>query len=67
NTEERAKQEHPLERIMDREEVRGGMLITFTDPHLARGVGEALHHAFKGELEFHYNKEDVTLRVNWSC
>ncbi len=65
-TEEKAKKAHPIERIMDSEaQKEGTLLITFTDAHLARGVGEAIHHAFKGELDFHYNEEDVTLRVNW--
>jgi len=27
---------------------------------------EALHHAYQGELEFHYNPEQNLLRVNWS-
>ncbi len=62
---ERAQQEHPLERIMGIEEENGGMLVTTTDIHLARGIGEALHHAHHGELEFHYNDEENLLRVNW--
>lgn len=43
-----------------------GMLITFTDPHLARGVGDALHHAYKGELDFAYQAEERILRASWS-
>lgn len=65
NAEAKAKQEHPIERIMACEEQEEGVLVTFTDAHLARGAGEAICHAFKGELEFHYADEDVTLRVNW--
>lgn len=41
-----------------------GLLITTTDIHLARGIG-GLHHAFGGELEFHYNRQDNLLRVAW--
>lgn len=66
NVEERAKKEHPLERIMNIEETEDGVLITFTDAHLTRGVGEAIHHAFKGELDFRYTEEDASLRVNWA-
>lgn len=66
NTEAKAKKEHPIERLMGTEELEDGLLITFTDAHLTRGVGEAIHHAFKGELDFHYAEEDATLRVNWS-
>ena len=60
------KTEHPLQRIMAIEKSQHGYLITTTDIHLARGIGEALHHAYKGELEFHYNPEQYLLRVNWT-
>jgi len=49
--------EHPLKRIMAVEEKDGAMLVTTTDIHLARGIGEALHHAYQGELQYHYNPE----------
>jgi hypothetical protein len=39
--------------------------VTTTDAHLARRIGDALHHAYKGELEYRYNKEDNLLRVAW--
>ncbi len=61
----RARAEHPLKRIMKIEAQDDGLLITTTDIHLARGIGEALHHAFRGELEFHYNRQDNLLRVAW--
>jgi NMD protein affecting ribosome stability and mRNA decay len=60
------RREHPLERIMALEDAEDGMLVTTTDIHLARRIGEALHDAYKGELEFHYNKEQNLLRVAWS-
>jgi len=66
NHEKHEKQEHPLKRIMDVEENEGESLITTTDIHLARGIGEALHHAYQGTLEFHYNPEQNLLRVNWA-
>lgn len=66
HTEEHAKREHPLERIMACEEQEDGLLITFTDAHLARGTGEAIHHAYQGDLDFHYAEEDVTMRVSWT-
>ena len=50
---------------MDIEKTEHGTSITTTDIHLARGIGEALHHAYQGELEFHYNPEQNLLRVNW--
>ena len=65
NEEERAKAEHPLKRIMNIENQDDGVLITTTDIHLARGIGEALHHAYQGELEYHYNEQENLLRVVW--
>lgn len=63
--EQRKRQEHPLQRIMAVEEKPGETLVTTTDIHLARDIGEALHHAYQGELEFHYNPEQNLLRVHW--
>jgi len=66
NREAHEKSEHPLERIMAVEDVGQGVLITTTDTHLARDIGEAVHAAYKGELEYHYNKEENLLRVQWA-
>lgn len=66
NHEQRERAEHPLQRIMNVEEQDDEVLVTTTDIHLARGIGEALHHAYQGELEFHYNPEENLLRVHWS-
>lgn len=65
NHEKRERFEHPLNRIMDVEEKDETTLITTTDIHLARDIGEALHHAYHGDLDFHYNPEQNLLRVNW--
>ena len=65
NVEERERPEHPLKRIMGIEEKDGATLITTTDIHLARGIGEAIHDAYQGELEFHYNEDEYLLRVSW--
>lgn len=66
NREAQVKAEHPLERIMAIADVEDGVLITTTGTHLARGIGEALHSACKGELEYHYNKDENLLRVLWT-
>lgn len=67
---EKARAEHPMARIMgikdNSDDPDDGIVITTTDIHLARDLGEALHHAYHGELEFHYNKEEKLLRVHWS-
>ena len=63
--EEKEKARHPLARIIDVEPADDGMLVTTTDIHLARDLGEALHHACQGDLEFHYNEDQKLLRVHW--
>lgn len=65
NEGERAGEEHALERIMAMEDLENGIQVTTTDIHLARRIGEALHHAYQGELEFHYNEKEYLLRVHW--
>lgn len=66
NEEQRERAEHPLKRIMDIEESDGAVVVTTTDIHLARRIGEAVHHAYQGELEFHYNPGENLLRVHWT-
>jgi len=66
NHEAKEKAEHPLQRIMAIVASPDGVSVTTTDAHLARGLAQALHRAYKGELEFRYNKEDNLLRATWS-
>jgi hypothetical protein len=51
---------------MGSEEQADGMMLTLTDAHLARGIGEALHRAYEGEIDYQYTKEDIMLRVTWT-
>lgn len=66
NVEARQKAEHPLERIMEVRPEGGGLRVTTTDPHLARAIGNALHAAHQGSLDYQYAEEDKLLRVQWS-
>ena len=66
HAESEARAEHPLERIMEIEEREERTVITFTDAHLVHGIGEALRHAYQGELDSRYTDEDTLLRVSWS-
>lgn len=61
----RVKAEHPLERIMQVTEEHGQTVVTTTDLHLARRIGEALHHAWQGELELKYSPDEYLVRVSW--
>src|SRR6188768_2055838 len=56
NHEKKEKAERPLQRIMGMDDKRDGTFeVTTTDSHLARGLGEALHDAYKGELKVRYS------------
>jgi hypothetical protein len=65
NKEGEEKARHPLKRIMDIEDRNGETVITFTEIHLPRGIGEALNNAYKGELDYQYTDEVNILRVRW--
>jgi len=68
NEEARVKAEHPLARIItikDQAEAPKGVIITTTDPHLARRIGEALHHAHHGTFTCRYEEDEDLLRANW--
>jgi len=65
HTEKMEKDEHPLERIMTIAEVDDRQEVTTTGIHLARRIGEALKHAYQGELEFTYCDEEQSIRVTW--
>jgi hypothetical protein len=64
--EEAERRDHPLQRIIAVKAQGGGMVVTTTDAHLARRIGEALQRAYKGELQYRYNKDETLLRVTWS-
>jgi NMD protein affecting ribosome stability and mRNA decay len=65
STEGREKAEHPLQRIMAIEDVREGLQVTTTDSRLARGIGEALHDAYKGDLKLRYSRDENLMRATW--
>ena len=68
NEEAHVKAEHPLARIIkieDQTEPPEGVVITTTDPHLARRIGEALHHAYHGTFTCRYEEDEDLLRANW--
>ncbi len=65
NLEKEEQAEHPLGRVMAIEKTGDGILITTTDIHLVRGIGETVHNAYQGDLEYHYNPGEMLLRVYW--
>jgi hypothetical protein len=42
------------------------IVITTTDVHLARRIGEAVHHAYQGDLDVKYSPDEYMVRVSWS-
>lgn len=66
NTEENERLEHPLERIMDINDFNGETTITFTGNHIAHRIGEAIHHAYQGQLDSHYIDNESLMRLSWS-
>jgi hypothetical protein len=62
----RARLEHPMQRIIGVEPVDGGVVVTTTDAHLARGIAVALLGAFKGDLHLHFNRDQNLVRATWS-
>jgi hypothetical protein len=65
NQEKRQKAGHPLERIMGIDEGEDTVVITTTDIHLPRAIGEALHRAYEGDLDYRYTEEEYYLDVSW--
>jgi NMD protein affecting ribosome stability and mRNA decay len=66
NKVEEQKTQHPMKRLMNVEEQEGGgVQIGFTDMHLPRGVGEAIEHAYEGDLDIQYTEEGGMVRVYW--
>ncbi len=66
NKVEQEKAQRPLKRLMDIvDHDDESVVITFTDLHLPRGVGEAIERAYEGELEIQYTKESNIVRVYW--
>ena len=65
NHEKKEKAERPLQRIITIDDTREGLEVTTTDSHLARGIAEALHGAYKGELKLRYSRDENLLRASW--
>jgi hypothetical protein len=65
NLADQEKAEHPLHRIMAIEEPAGSLVINTTDIHLPRRIGEALHNAYRGDLDFRYDEAGYFIRVEW--
>lgn len=64
NLERSESEEHPLERIMGIDSEDGKTTVTTTGIHLPRRLGDALKHAYQGDLDISYDAENY-IRVSW--
>lgn len=65
NVEEEEMAYRPLERIIEIKDEGNKLTITTTYEHLARRIGEAVHKAYKGKLNFQYPEGAKYIRVHW--
>jgi NMD protein affecting ribosome stability and mRNA decay len=65
NHEKSEKERRPLQRIMGMEDTREGFQVTTTDSHLARGIAEKIHDAYKGDLKLRYSRDENLVRAVW--
>ena len=65
STEGLEKADDPLQRIIAIEDVSEGLQVTTTDSYLARGIGEALHETYQGDLKLRYSRDEYLLRATW--
>lgn len=66
NQEREENADHPLHRIMKIDERADTVVITTTDIHLPRRIGDLLHQAYKGEMKMQYDEEGYFIRVMWN-
>lgn len=65
NEAEKVKASRALHRIMGIEQTPEHAVITTTDGHLARGLGESIRNAYKGDLDVQYMQRENLVRVTW--
>ena len=65
NTAARERTEHPLHRIMHVVEARDRTVVTTSDVHCARRIGEALKRAYDGQLDMSFGHDEYSVRVSW--
>ncbi|MBC7473399.1 MAG: ATPase [Candidatus Sericytochromatia bacterium] len=57
-------QTHPLERIIEIKNIDNKLEVRTTYEHLARRLGDAIHRAYKGDLNYTYS-DDKYIRASW--
>lgn len=63
----RAAEDNPLARIVELSRVSpNAFLVTTTTEHLAKRLGSALEHAYKGQVDYGFSHEDKFAHVTWA-
>ena len=66
NQEAAERPEHPLNRVMAIEDdAPDRLVVSTTDIHLPRRIGEAVTRAYHGSLTEHFDESGYFVRVNW--
>lgn len=65
NLEATEKAEHPMNRIIGIRDLPGDLLVTTTDVHLPRRIGKAIHSAWEGHLDIHFDEGGYFTSVVW--
>ena len=65
NTQKIETEEHPLHRIISIDDKNDQTVITTTDIHLPRRIGQAVSNAYEGLFDFNYDKEGYFIRATW--
>ena len=65
NAEKHERTEHALARIMSIDDDGEGIVVSTTDVHLPRRIGEALRAAHDGELAFRFAEDEYRISVDW--
>lgn len=66
NCQKAENESRPLHRIMRIADQPDGLLITTTDIHLPRRIGETLRRAHKGRLALRYDVGGYSVRIDWT-
>lgn len=66
NKEERARSYNPLDRIIEIKDKGDVVEITTTTEKFAQRIGQILHRAYHGEVEYKWSEDDKVARVAWS-
>lgn len=65
NKEKIAMDSNPLERIIEIKEKAGSIEVTTTTEKLAQRIGQMLHKAFHGDVEYKWSDDVKLARVVW--